>query len=72
MSGDDQSTESLKRRQLDEERLEREQVAGAATDADAARHRRRAEKAGYLRRKLEQRERAEHDRDDEPEPPSAA
>jgi len=56
---DDPSTEELKRRQADKERTEREGVAEAMTEAEAAAHRRRAEKAEYLRQKLADRERAE-------------
>lgn len=61
MSHDDEpSTQELKLRQLAEERAEREQLAEAGTGAEAAQHRRRAEKAEYLRQKLEARERSEH------------
>jgi hypothetical protein len=72
MSGDDPSVEDLQRRQRQQERAEREQVADAETGADADRHRRRAEKAGYLQRKLEQRRQAERDAGDEPDLPPAA
>ncbi|HEY3725608.1 MAG TPA: hypothetical protein VGL51_00440 [Solirubrobacteraceae bacterium] len=51
----------LKERQRDQELSEREQLAGADSDADAQRHRRRADKAKYLRQKLEQRERADRE-----------
>jgi hypothetical protein len=61
MSGDDQSVEDLRRRQRSQERAEAEELASADTPADAARHRRRAEKARYLREKLEERERSERD-----------
>jgi hypothetical protein len=56
---DQPSTEELRLRQQGQERAEREQLAEANTDADADRHRRRAEKAGYLRQKLEERKQAE-------------
>ena len=72
MSGDDPSAEDLRRRQSHQERHEREQLAEADTGAEADRHRRRAEKAGYLRRKLEERQRAERDADDDPDLPPAA
>jgi hypothetical protein len=73
MSGDDPEVEELRRRQRQQEHLEREQIAGADSEADADAHRRRAEKAGYLRRKLEQRQQAEREADgDEPELPPAA
>jgi hypothetical protein len=72
MSGDDSSAEHLRRRQRDQERLERDQVDDSDTGAEADRHRRRADKAAYLQRKLEQRQRAERDVDDEPDLPPAA
>jgi hypothetical protein len=72
MSGDDPSVEDLRRRQGREEQVELEQIAHADTEAEAHRHRRRAEKAGYLRRKLEQRQRAERQSDDDPDLPPAA
>jgi hypothetical protein len=73
MSGDDPEVEDLRRRQRQQELLEREQLADADSEADADAHRRRAEKAGYLRRKLEQRQQAERDAgDDEPDLPPAA
>jgi hypothetical protein len=72
MTADEFSTEELRRRQLNRERAEREQLSEADSDADADRHRRRAEKAGYLRGKLEERAQAEHDAADDDEPPPAA
>lgn len=72
MSGDDPSADKLRHQQREQECLERDQLADADTPADADRHRRRAEKAAYLRRKLEQRQRAERDADDDPELPPAA
>ena len=72
MSSDDPSVEDLKRRQSDEERAEREQLAESSGAADAARHRRRADKARYLRHKLEERQLAERDADDDPDLPPAA
>ena len=63
MADDDPDTAELKRRQLEQEQLEREQLAGSETDAEAERHRRRADKARYLRGKLEQREQSEADAD---------
>ena len=72
MSSDDPSVDDLRRRQRDEERAEREQLAEASDPADAERHRRRAEKARYLRHKLEQRQRAELDVSDDSDLPPAA
>ena len=54
-------TAQLKQRQRDQERLEREQLSRADTEAEAERHRRRADKAQYLRQKLEEREQSERD-----------
>jgi hypothetical protein len=59
VTDDQPTTQELKHRQLNQERTEREQLAESDTDAEADRHRRRAEKAGYLRRKLQEREQAE-------------
>lgn len=72
MSSDDPSAEELRRRQRSQERAETEQLAEAITPAEADRHRRRAEKARYLREKLEQRERADRDADSGPDLPPAA
>jgi hypothetical protein len=65
MSSDEPTIEQLKRQQIDQERAERERLAQADTEADADRHRRRAEKAHYLRSKLEQREQADRAAADE-------
>lgn len=59
MVGENPPTKRLKDRQEEEERTEREQLDEAITPAEADLHRRRAEQADYLRRKLEQRERSE-------------
>lgn len=62
MTDDEPTTQELRRRQRDQERAEREQLARSDTDAEADRHRRRAEKAEYLDRKLQEREQAETER----------
>jgi len=72
MSGEDPSVEELRRQQREHERLERDQLAESESGAEADRHRRRADKAAYLRRKLEQRQRAERDANDDPDLPPAA
>jgi hypothetical protein len=72
MPAEDPPTEELKLKQLAQERNERDQVAEAANEAEAQRHRRRADKAGYLRRKLEERERSEREAADGDETPPAA
>jgi hypothetical protein len=58
---DDASTEELKHQQAVKEHVEREGAADAVNDAEAAAHRRRAEKAAYLQEKLAERERAEEE-----------
>lgn len=56
-------TRELKKLQSEREQAESEQAESAMTDDEAAQHQRRAEKAAYLREKLE--ERAESERDAE-------
>lgn len=56
---DDVSMDDLKHQQEARERVEREGAAGAVNEAEAAAHRRRAEKAAYLQEKLVEREQAE-------------
>jgi hypothetical protein len=58
---DDSSTEELKHQQAVREHVEREGVADAVNEAEAAAHRRRAEKAAYLQEKLAERERTEEE-----------
>ena len=55
------TTEVLKRRQLAQEKAEREAKETAVSDAGALTHERRADKARYLREKLEQQSRADDD-----------
>jgi hypothetical protein len=65
VSAEDPTTQELRIEQLQREAAERNR-AGASHDADEAeQHERRAEKAGYLREKLEQRARAERETADE-------
>lgn len=72
MTAEDPPTEELKRRQLAQELTAREQVADAENAAEAERHRRRADKASYLRRKLEERGRSERAAGIDDDPPPAA
>jgi hypothetical protein len=58
---DSKQTAELKEHQRDQELLEREQLSEAQTDAEVERHRRRADKARYLREKLEEREQSERE-----------
>ena len=61
MTAEDPTTQELRIEQLQREAAERER-AGGSTDADEAeQHERRAEKAGYLREKLEERAEAERE-----------
>jgi hypothetical protein len=63
VSGDEPTTEELRLRQLAEERAQRRELDRAQSDADAETHLRRADKAGYLRRKLEEQQRADREAD---------
>ena len=54
-------TEELRLRQLDRERTERRAADETDEPEDTHTHRRRADKAEYLRRKLEEREESERD-----------
>jgi hypothetical protein len=58
MRADDATTESLRRQQLQREQLERERAGHAPTPAEEHAALRRADKAAYLREKLE--EQAQH------------
>jgi hypothetical protein len=59
VSGDEPTTEELRLRQLAHEREEREELGRAHSAADAEAHLRRADKASYLREKLEQQQQAD-------------
>jgi hypothetical protein len=59
MSDDDPTTEELRLSQLRRERAEREEASHAPSASETEQHERRAEKAEYLRRKLEERAAAE-------------
>jgi hypothetical protein len=59
---EDPKTEELRVEQSERERAERESETQAPTEEDTQTHRRRADKAAYLREKLE--ERAESERED--------
>ncbi|MEJ7798061.1 MAG: hypothetical protein WKF42_06145 [Solirubrobacteraceae bacterium] len=54
MRDDDPTTETLHLEQLQREQAEREHAEQASTDAEERAADRRADKAGYLREKLEQ------------------
>jgi hypothetical protein len=60
---EDPTTEELRVEQLERELSERRQAEEGVTDDEAEQHARRADKAGYLREKLEQRARAEREAD---------
>ncbi len=55
------TTQELRIEQLQRERAEREAAAEGATPDDTEQHERRADKASYLREKLEERARAERE-----------
>jgi hypothetical protein len=63
VSGDEPTTEELRLRQLEQERAQLRGLEHAETEADAETHLRRADKAGYLRRKLEAQQRADREAD---------
>ncbi len=63
MTDDEPTVEELKQRQLAQEVAERDALNHADTDADADKHQRRADKARYLREKLQEREQADRDAD---------
>lgn len=58
------ATEVLKRQQRAQELAEREALAVAEREAEAKKHARRADKARYLREKLEQQSQADRADDD--------
>ena len=58
---DPATTQELKVRQLQREVEERERAREAQTDEGTGSHKRRADKAEYLREKLEEREKSERD-----------
>ncbi|MGI8712500.1 MAG: hypothetical protein ACR2NR_04810 [Solirubrobacteraceae bacterium] len=63
MSGDEPTVEELRRRQLESERAERQALADAESEADAETHLRRADKASYLRHKLDEQQQADREAD---------
>jgi hypothetical protein len=65
VSADEPTIEDLERRQRDMEQAERESLDASETEAEADRHRRRADKAHYLREKLLEQESSEHEAEDE-------
>ena len=67
---EDPTTEELRIDQLLRERAEREQAAEAPTEEGLGQHARRADKAAYLRERLEERAQAEREAagEDDPRP----
>lgn len=61
MTDEDPTTEELRLSQLEREADERRAAEHGMTPDEAEQHARRADKAGYLRHKLEQRARAERE-----------
>jgi hypothetical protein len=55
----DPKTEEMQLEQLHKERAEREQADGASEAADERTHERRADRAAYLREKLDERAKSE-------------
>jgi hypothetical protein len=58
----DPKTEELRLEQIQRERAEREQAGDASEPAEERTHERRAERAAYLREKLDERAKSEDDR----------
>ena len=58
---EDPTTEELRVQQASRERAERESEDEASTEEDTETHRRRADKAAYLREKLEKRAESERE-----------
>ncbi|MEA2459633.1 MAG: hypothetical protein QOC95_2605 [Thermoleophilaceae bacterium] len=56
---EDPTTQELRIEQLQREQAERERAEQGVTPEDTGQHERRADKAGYLREKLEERAEAE-------------
>ncbi|MBV9194605.1 MAG: hypothetical protein JO168_10720 [Solirubrobacterales bacterium] len=56
---EEEQTAELRRAQLQREQAEHELASAAPDDEEFAQHQRRAEKAAYLRRKLEERAESE-------------
>jgi hypothetical protein len=61
----DPDVDALKRRQLAQEQTAREALEHAEAPAEAEKQERRADKARYLREKLQERERADRRADEE-------
>ena len=59
MSEEDPTTQELRLEQLQRESTERERADTSIEEDEAEQHERRAEKASYLREKLEERAKAE-------------
>jgi hypothetical protein len=68
MTDEEPTVEELKQRQLAQELAERDALDHADTGADADKHQRRADKARYLREKLQERERADRQAESEDRP----
>ena len=64
MADEQHKTEELKGIQTEREAAERERARSAHDEDEAAQHERRADKARYLREKLEQRAESERRQDD--------
>jgi hypothetical protein len=61
MPEDEPTTERLKLRQQEQETAEHQAVSESETEAEVDKHRRRADKARYLREKLEKQEQADRE-----------
>jgi hypothetical protein len=62
---EDPTTQELRREQAERESRERDEAGQTPQEEDTAQHERRADKAAYLREKLEQRADAERRKQDD-------
>ena len=62
---EDPTTQELRIKQAEREQAEREAAAEGATPDDSEQHERRAERASYLKEKLEERAQAERESGDD-------
>lgn len=69
MSEDEPTVAELRQRQLESERAERQALAKSESEADAETHLRRADKASYLRQKLDEQQRADAEARADSDPP---
>jgi hypothetical protein len=65
MTEEDIETRALRRAQAEREEIERREAEKTPLEEDTAAHERRADKAGYLKEKLEERAASEREAEDD-------